>query len=247
MTEENNSNYFLCAELDIFFLLTYDNVWNFKTFKTDFTDHWAKKQLWIFGLRPVDDWKHWRIKTATEQTICGEKTPTDTFLNGCLGFSFSPHHKIEERKKRLTRCTFYIENCYCSPSIIWPTIWEEDCAKERGREPTRDRGGEERERGRRGGWSLALRRGSVGKCRMDVSFSLWGELCIWLLFLSVFQGPDPRGPGQSDSSICVCMCEVVCVCVRCRERETDGGIYLSSFLQLQLSGLAVIHKATLHK
>lgn len=45
-----------------------------------------------------------------------------------------------------------------------------------GREPNfRGRGGEGRESG---GWSLALRRGSVGKCRMDVSLSLWGELCI---------------------------------------------------------------------
>lgn len=126
---------------------------------------------------------------------------------------FSSHHGIaEERgKKGLTRCTFYTENCYCSPLIIWPTIWEERCAKERGalmggREPTQGQGRRERIEGGGGGWSLALRRRSVGKCRMDVSFSLWGELCIWLLFLSVFQGPDPRGHGQREIPLYVFAC-----------------------------------------
>lgn len=40
---------------------------------------------------------------------------------------------------------------------------------------------------------------------------------------------------------------VFAVSERASERESDGGIYPSSFLQLQLSGLVVIHKATLHK
>lgn len=42
--------------------------------------------------------------------------------------------------------------------------------------------------------------------------------------------------------VCVCVCEV--------EKETERGremVGSTSFLQLQLSGLAVIHKATLHK
>lgn len=47
-----------------------------------------------------------------------------------------------------------------------------------GREPTQGQRRRERIEGGEGGWSLALRRRSVGKCRMDVSFSLWGELCI---------------------------------------------------------------------
>lgn len=56
-----------------------------------------------------------------------------------------------------------------------------------GREPNfRDRGGEERESGEVGGRSLAFRRGSVGKCRMDVSLSLWGnfvfDCCLYLSF-----------------------------------------------------------------
>lgn len=70
------------------------------------------------------------------------------------------------------------------------------------------------------------------------------DCCLYLSFSGLIPvGLDREMPLY----VFACECVSICVCVRQRERETDGGIYPSSFLQLQLSGLAVIHKATLHK
>lgn len=44
-----------------------------------------------------------------------------------------------------------------------------------------------------GGWSLALRRRSVAKCRMDVSFSLWGNFVFDCCFYLSFRGLIPVG------------------------------------------------------
>lgn len=59
-----------------------------------------------------------------------------------------------------------------------------------------------------GGWSLAFRRGSVGKCRMDVSFSLWGnfvfDCCLYLSFRGLIPVSLDR---EMLRRVCMCVCE----------------------------------------
>lgn len=101
-----------------------------------------------------------RIKTKTQQAnFCGEKTPTDNFPEWLLMLLlFSSHPETGDERKGLTRCTFYIENCYCSPPNLAHHLsggLRRECrALMGGRQPTRMHG--RREKGGGGGFTQGI-------------------------------------------------------------------------------------------
>lgn len=158
-----------------------------------------------------------RIKTTTLlANFCGEKTPTDNFPEWRLILLFfSSHPETGDERKGLTRCTFYIENCYCSPPNLAHHL-RGGLRRERrgfnGRTTANSDGWEERELGRG-----ALLRGSLGKCRMDVSSSQWGKtLCLTVDCICLSEALSLwAGTGRYiDMCLCMCVGRGVCVCDR---------------------------------
>lgn len=179
-------------------------------------------------------------------TFVEKKTPTDNFLNDCLRFSFSPPIQRWERREKGTNKKHILHWKLLLFPPHTPTHTPPNLAHHL-------RGGLRGERGPLNGRMTAnLGTGDVegwlyegdqlGNVEWMFLFGIGGEtLCLTVdcICLSL------AWSLWADASMCPYVC--VCVCERHRERGTDGGIYPSSFLQLQLSGLAVIHKATWHK